>query len=206
MNNYFTFTEGAVSFVYYPDIQMVKVVNQLSFFRSIEFFAYRGFFIDWNRSNINTFTLFLIVPDYLEGHRANSIITRATNDLYNQAKEDEARRREERIKGNVDNNTGNIITFPVIESSLRSLKRSNKSRQGIVDWFNRYNLEEIRPPDFPLMRVSTKPVNVLIEEGKASIRKLFDQGKLRKLTKEQYQEKLLKYDQKDNIEKEVDKT
>lgn len=195
MDNYFTFTEGAVSFVYYPDTQMVKVSNQLSFFRSIEFFAYRGFLIDWNRSNINTFTLFLIVPDYLEGQRASSLITKATRDLHNQAKEDEKRRREDRSQTNLDNNTGNKITFTIIENAFRNLKRSNKSRQQIVDWFNHYNLEEIRP-DFPLMRVSTKPISILIDEGKTVIRKLFDQGKLRKLTEEQYQEKLLKYEQK----------
>lgn len=202
MNSYFSFTDGAVSFVYYPDSGMVKVSNPLSFFRSIEFFAFRGFQIDWNRSNINTLTMFLLIPYYLEGSKAKRIITTTTEDMHNQARED-LNRKKEAVKGNVDNSTGKMITFSVIESAFKNLARSNKDRQGVADWFNRYNIDEIKK-EAPILRVSTKSKKTIMEEGKRAIRELYSQGRLRKLTEEEYLTKMRKYEQKTKDEDSTD--
>ena len=189
-NDCYCHVDNLINFMYYPLTGLAKAANSVSFYRCIEHFAYRGFAIDWVRSNINTLTLFIIPPECLSEEESIALLSTSTQGLYNQSLAERKKSRDSIISKNIDNNNGKVITENQLKRSIENLiANKSKGRQDVIDWFNRYNIEDIRP-EHPLMVLSTKPKKTLFLEGKTLLMKLFEEGKLKKLTKEEYLAKM----------------
>lgn len=187
---YYVYVEGVVNFTYYPSTGFVKVANRLSYFRSIEHFAYRGMEIDWIKSNINSLILYIKPPDHLSEEEVVFILGQAKENMHNQFLENEIVSRTKRLSCNIDNRTGNVIEEGKLLNQLKNLVINKKlDRYGCAEWFNHYNLDLIRP-DNPLLIVSTKSRSIVIKEGKRLILSLFEKGELRRLTEDEYLAKI----------------
>ena len=189
---YFAYVEGAIRFTYYPHLNKVACTNGLSFYRSIEHFAYRGFEIDWTKSNINTLNLFVKAPEFLTEEETFDILSKGSETLYHQSKADEAKTRGKLILNNIDNNTGLPIEEVKLRNKIANMQASKHNRYICAEWIGHYNIEVARP-DKPLVTVSTKSKAIIMKEGKRVLLGLFEKGLLRKLTEEEYQEKLDKH-------------
>lgn len=188
-NQYYTYSEGTMFFTYYPLSGIVKPNSHPSAYRVIEHFARRGFEIDWLKTNVQRLNIVVNIPEHLTKEEVDALIQSTKDDLHEAYREDKKNNRDKVIQGNIDNNTGGIIKEDSLRSALSKLKKGGKTREQAADFFNNYNIEEGRPAQ-PLMITSTKSKPVIVEEGKKILYKLFEQGKLRKLTPEEVSSKL----------------
>lgn len=190
--NYYSYSEGMLHFLYYPESGMVKASNTHSSHRAIEHFAMRGFEIDWLRTNMLRNTLYVILPDHLTVEESLSILSKTKEGLYAEELAIKQKARADIILNNVDNTTGEVIKEQYLIDTIGRLNQlKNKSREDIADWYNKYNIEKARP-DNPIIICSTKAKKTIISEGKKIIWSLFEEGNLRKLTKEEFETKMTK--------------
>ena len=188
--NYFSYQEGLLGYLYYIESGIVKCNNANSTYLAIEHFSRRGFEIDWLNSNVGRRQLTVTLPEHLTQEESLSVLGKTKEELYAQETEDKRKVREEIISRNVDNSTGKVITEKYLRELMSTLNSVvNKDRTNISDWFNKFNIEAIRP-NAPIIVVSTKPKKTIITEGRGLIWKLFEKGELRKLTKEEFANKM----------------
>ena len=108
--------------------------------------------------------------------------------------------RKKLLSNNVDNRTGkslNINTIRVMINTLKKdVKEKRKTRQHIIDFFNRFNIEEDverKRLGADIMVISQKSVKVLFDEGKGALERLYKKGLLIRLTREEFDEKMGMY-------------
>lgn len=188
--DFYTYTEGVISFIYYPSSGKVQCSNSTSTYRAIEHFARRSFEVDWVLSNIIRNIIYVTLPKYLTEEESLAILGKTKEELYAEDLHQKEVALEELLAKNVDNTTGNVIKEENLRSVISKINTDKKKgKADVAAWFNHYNIEEARP-DNPVIILSTKSKRVIMEEGKKIIWSLFKQGRLRKLTKEAYQEKM----------------
>lgn len=190
---YYTYNEGTLSFTYYPVTGLVRGATADSTYRSIEHFARIGFEINWILCNIGRLTIYVKTPDHLSEEESLELISVSRESLFAAEKEDKKSLREKTIAGNIDNNTGKVLSEHTLKDQIRALKNDTKySREDVADWFNTFNIESIRT-DYPLIVASTRSKKVISDQAKRYLWILFEQGKLIKLTPEEVAAKLKKY-------------
>lgn len=187
----FTWKESRyISFTYRPADGLVRAANRPSIEKAIAYFSYKQYHVDWKNSNTTQGILQVIIPDHLEADQEELLLTSSLEDMVATSLVAREEAKAELLLLNVDNSTGEIIKEKYLSDTMgRINKAKNKTREDIVEWFNKYNIEDIRP-DTPLIITSTKSKPTIIEEGRGLIWKLFEQGKLRRLTKEEYEAKI----------------
>lgn len=188
---YYAYRDGGFNFIYYPQQGKVQGGNPASLVRAIEHFAYRGWSIDWKRTNTARNVLYLADMQHLNAEDQIALLSKTTESLYAQSKADKVSAREKLILGNIDNNTGDVLTEKFLSTTIKKMSNSGKalSRAHVVDWFNQFNLETIKL-DSPVIILSTKSKATVISEGSTPLWQLFEEGKLRVLTAEAYKSKM----------------
>lgn len=190
--NYYSYSEGALGFLYYPESGMVKASNSTSTYRAVEYFAARGYKVDWALTNVIRNTLYITMPDYIMEEEALLLLSKTKEELHAQEVTDLKIARDKVISQNVDNTTGEVIKELYLKTTMGRLNKSaNKTREDIASWFDNYNLEAIRP-ESPTINVSTKSKKTIINEGRGLVWQLFEKGELRKLTEDEYKDKMSK--------------
>lgn len=189
---YYSYTEGSLRYLYYPEKGLVKCGNLFSTCKAIEFFSRRGFEIDWGKSSIKKNNLIVVMPTHLNTEEAVTILDTTKESLYALELSDKEEKRSKLILGNIDNSTGNVIEETKLRRHIENVIANKKGREAIASWADHFNLEDIRP-EHPLINVSTKPRTAIVKEVKKLIWQLFELGKLRKLTEEEYLAKMDKY-------------
>jgi hypothetical protein len=179
-----------VSFTYRPSDGLVKGANNVSMEKAIEYFAFKQYRIDWKNSNTAQGRLQVITPENITTEQEVALLTTTLDEMEFTSKLLMEKAQALLILNNVDNETGEVIKYKYLyETMTRMNKAANKSRDDVCNWFNKYNIEAQRP-DKPLIVASTKPKKAIIDEGRTLIWKLFDKGLLRKLTKDEYEDKM----------------
>lgn len=97
---------------------------------------------------------------------------------------------ENRLKNNIDENTGKPLNLDSIRRHVyrmrRELKSKKISRQQVCDWFNLFNIEDDQERircGGAKMEVLTKSGETLIREGLGALERLYIQCKLKKQKK-----------------------
>tara|TARA_R110000787_G_scaffold90783_1_gene191460 strand:- start:2635 stop:3249 length:615 start_codon:yes stop_codon:yes gene_type:complete len=179
-----------ISFTYRPADGLVRAANRPSIEKAIEYFCYKQYRVDWKNSNTAQGILQVVIPDHLEADQEELLLTSSLEDMVATSLVAREKAKSSLLLLNVDNSTGEVIKEKYLSDTMGRINKSaNKTREDIAEWFNKYNLELARP-DTPLISVSTKAKKTIIDEGKGLVWKLFEQGKLRKLTKEEYEAKI----------------
>lgn len=193
VGNAYSYQEGVLSFLYYPDSGMVKGATNYATLRAIEHFAYRGFEVDWVNinTNIGRNTFYIKPPEHLTEEDIRDLIRSTKKELTSVASQIKAKEKERVLGNNWNNKLDRQITETYLYTSIANLKK--KDRKTISEWFNKFNIEEVRRCDSPLLTVSSRSVTMLIEEGKNLVFKLYHKGKLIRYSEEEYQNKLRKY-------------
>ena len=178
-----------IGFVYRPTDGLVKTANRPSADKAIEYFSYKQYRIDWKNSNTAQGILQVIIPEHLSKEDEVELLSSTLDEMEATSIIKAEQVQDTLLLNNVDNTTGEIIKYQYLHDTMgRINKAKNKTREDVAEWFNHYNLEVIRP-DNPVIVVSTKAKKTIIDEGRVLIWKLFNEGQLRKLTKEEYMTK-----------------
>ena len=179
-----------VSFTYRPLDGLVKGANNVSMEKAIEYFAFKQYRIDWKNSNTAQGRLQVIIPENITPEQEVALLATTLDEMEFTSKLLMEKAQELLVLNNVDNETGDVIKYQYLYDTMtRMNKTANKSRDDVCSWFNNYNIE-VQRPDKPIIVASTKPKKAIIEEGRNLIWKLFDKGLLRKLTKDEYEDKI----------------
>jgi hypothetical protein len=194
VSNFYSHKEGAFSFLYYPIEGFVKPANGFSSYRCIEYFARRGFEVDWSRSHVLQLRIYINLPLHLTEEDTLAIITRTQGELYALDEETKIKARQLILDKNWNNSKECVITKAYLEAQMAYLMSSKvRDRQYVCDAFDRYNIELARPKH-PTMRMATKTTKNLVNEGKRLLFLLWEDGRLIKYTKEETKTKMEGYD------------
>ncbi len=194
---YYSYVEGGLNFLYYPHLGKVQANNNFSLTRAIEHFCVRGWAIDWDKTKLVRYTLFLSGMDHLSEELQIELLSTTIESLYAQSVADEAKARDKLLLSNVRNEDDTVIREDSLDRAMYDMKSSGKetTRDAIVDWFNHFNLETIKL-DSPVIIRSTKSKSTIIAEGSKPLWELFEKGELRLLTLEQYTSKMTNHGSK----------
>lgn len=177
--------DQGVKFIWYPETGKVECKNGFSILKAVEYFSRRECDILWEKSVPSENILYVYIPDNDDKEYIKYI---ASWEL----KSAEELERESRPNMNFNKRNGKPITWNCISAHISRMIKTGKSRQEFVDWFNTFNLEDIRRRS-PLMEASMKSLKVIIGEGKSCLKRLHDKGILRRLTPLEIELKLDKY-------------
>lgn len=195
---YYTYNDkSGMNFKYIPVVGRVECRNNMSFLRTIEYFVKRQYEVNWELTNHRASVLYVTIPEHLKD-KEEDLLTKSTTDMVDTYKQEQEANKKDIESRNVDNTTGKWINIGTLKNSLASInEKDNKGTyvnkvEVILEFFNRYNIEDARP-DNPIIIASTKPRNKVVEEGRKLLYSLYEKGELRKLTEDQYKEKMDKY-------------
>lgn len=186
------FSEGNIQFKYYPYTGEVFCPSSHSLVLTAHHFGLRGFEISESRSEIHKNMLFVHPPTDMEKVEAFRLIKKTLREL----KDDRKQKRAALIANNINNRTGNPITWATINAYIHKLKTGDLSRDKVARWFNTFNVEEdkhLKAKNTTVIEVSTRSKATIIKMGLDILKRLFKEGKLRRLTEEQYQAKMEVY-------------
>ena len=182
-----------VTFTYRPLDGLVVAGNRVSVEKAIEYFAFKQYRIDWKNSNTAQGRLQVLIPESITPEQEEALLATTLDEMEFTSKLLMEKAQELLLLNNVDNSTGEVIKYQYLYDTMtRMNKAANKSRDDICSWFNKYNIEDMRPA-LPVIVASTKPKKGIIDEGRTLIWKLFDKGLLRRLTKDEYEAKMDAY-------------
>ena len=182
-------------FEFYPLSGQVVCFTDGSLLKTIHHFGTCLLDVDWNSFKGRSF--YIKVPEGISERQLIQRLSRAVKDLLSEGK----LRSKMVLSENINNATGKPLDIFQIRKYVSGLKKDvrekRKNRQQICDFFNQYNIEdddERKRLSVDIMRVlKSKPSSTMIEEGKKALERLYKQGRLIKLTREEYKQKMEKY-------------
>lgn len=182
-------------FEFFPHEGKVICYSSGALLKAVHHFGAAGFDIDWSTFSGRGFTV--STADNITAGDLKHMLCRATRDLVSKSKKN----KDDLLLRNWDRNKNKSICIYSLRASICDLKNKvkakKKSRQDVADFFNRFNIED--DPDrisrgSGIMQVKgTNTSTYMIQAGKNSLEKLWAMGKLVKLTKEEWLEKVEDY-------------
>lgn len=156
-------------------------------------FIQRGYSIDDRTKKQTDFDkgyFTVVIPDYLSEEERLHVLSLSEVELHEASEILKSKIRDKTILGNIDNTTGEVISEYTLYNRLRNIKiDTDRGKQKVCDFFNRYNIEEVRKCT-PLMTYTTQARKNLVLEGSNALWKLFEKGELRRLTKQEFIDKM----------------
>lgn len=187
--------EDGICFEFYPSLGKVVCHSDMNLLKAIHFVGNCGLDIDW--TTLTKDRTFLVKYEEESSYQEYYIALRK---LQSRMESKDKVEKVNLLKNNIDNKTGKSLNINSIRVMIVQLKKDIKSkkktRKDIPKFFNRFNIEEDEERikrGGSILKLTTKSANTLIEEGKSSLERLFKKGKLIRLTREEYNEKMLQY-------------
>ncbi len=183
----YSFDNGEYQFRYTPSLGKVNFRKHCCV-KVLTHFILLGFTID--ESNKRTTNLdkgvIKVIPD-IEGTEEETIarIDKTTSELRNESKNSRIQAQANLEAQCVNNSTGEKLRLASIQAQMRRLK-AGKGADKLIAYLNLFNIELARPEDLPVMKPSSTGVGELYNMGFKYTKKLFEDGRLRKLTEEEY--------------------
>lgn len=182
----YTHNEDNLYFQYYPFSGVIRCHTRFNMFKVVHILGMHNIEVDWNKTNILKHTVQLPPLTFeQEEHFVDSILS------FCQYYEDILS--DEKYKNNIDRKNNKVLQWNSLKVQMSQMIKSKAfDRSKTAQWFNMFNIEDIRPEE-PLIIISTKSKATIVEEGRKYIEKLYSQGRLIRCTKEEYKEKVEKY-------------
>lgn len=182
-------------FEFYPSEGRVVCFTDGGLLKTIHHIGACKLDIDWSTFKGRSF--YIKIPSDISERTLIDRLSVAVQDLMSEQRS--------RVKVLTSQNWNNRTNKPLDIFAIRryiselksNVKAKKRSREDICKFFNQYNIEEdverlARGAD--IMRVlKSKPSSSMIEEGKASLERMYKKGLLVKHTKEEYLAKMEKY-------------
>lgn len=187
---------NGLRYEYYPKELRMVCSSSGALLKAIHLVGSCGLDIDWATVDSRSFYL---VPK--EDYRWKEFLI-ALNSLAGNMDSVKKEAKRNLLTYNTDNTTGKTLNLFTLRHNVRNLqKRYDEKRikkEQVCEFFNRYNIEEdadrmARGSDILVIQRS-KSVKTAIQEGKDALERLYQKGKLIKLTKEEYIEKMRSYE------------
>lgn len=187
--------EGSWGFEFFPLTGKVVCKNDVSLLKTIHHFGICLLEIDWTTFKGRTF--YIKVPEDITERTLMQRLSRSVKELLS----DDKISAKVLLSQNMNNVTGKPLDILQVRKYVSLLKKDvregRKRRQHICDFFNKYNIEDdderLRLGVTIMKVLKTKSSSTMIEEGKGALERLYKQGRLVKLTNEEYKEKMVKY-------------
>ena len=188
--------ESGWQFEFFPLTGKVVCKTDGSLIKTVHHFGACSLDIDWTTFKGRTFSI--KVPEGISESELVKRISCSVKELLSEGKLS----KQAILSNNFNNATGkplDIFQLRKYVSGLRKdVREGRKRRQDICNFFNKYNIEdddERKRLGANIMKVlKTKSSSTMIDEGKGALERLYKQGRLIKLTNDEYKEKMLKYE------------
>lgn len=184
-------------FEFFPSQGKIVCETDVQLLKAIHFVGKCNLEVDWTSFKGRTFLI-----NYAKEHDYKDYLF-ALNKLVAEMESQGKLDKKNLLANNINNATGKSLSIHQIRVEIRYLleciKSKKKNRQHVIDYFNRYNIEddvERQRTGASIMEITTKSSKVLIQEGKGALERLFKKGKLVKLTREEFDAKMELYNGK----------
>jgi hypothetical protein len=155
--------------------------------RTIVHFTKLGFEIDLScmrKTNIDKGFMRIIPPKEWTQEETIVRINTTLSELTNLSKQQRIKTQAELEKNNIDNATGDLLDLTAIHKRMRYLK-SNGGMDKLLIFLNYFNLELGRPK-YPVIYKGSNGIQNVYETGFKWTKRLFEEGRLRRLTEDEY--------------------
>ena len=195
LDNKYWIEDGNTRFEYYPLEAKIVCFSDASLLKAVHLVGKVGFEVDWTSFKGRSFLIQHTTKDNWK-----SFYKRLCTLAFKMESEDKIEKKN-LLENNIDNKTGKSIKYGSLVKAIFDLKKKYEDkkikRDAIPRFFNHFNIEDdkeriARGADIMILQKSKAAVTA-INEGKEALLRLYRQGRLIRLTEEEYIAKMEEY-------------